>query len=66
MYRGNGDIGCIEVKACRLGAPLEVRCELICSVEERKFMVVSPEEVRWITEYPTIYEVDSNTVWEVF
>ena len=45
---------------------LKVVCNLICSLNVKGYIEVSPEEIQWLTEDTDItYIVKSNTDWEI-
>lgn len=45
---------------------LEVVCSLICSLNVKGYIEVSPEEIQWLTEDSDItYLVKSNTDWRI-
>lgn len=45
---------------------LKVACSLICSLNVKGYIEVSPEEIQWLTKDSDItYIVKSNTDWEI-
>ena len=45
---------------------LRVACSLICSLNVKGYIEVSPKEIQWLTEDSDItYIVKSNTDWEI-
>lgn len=45
---------------------LKVVCSLICSLNVKRYIEVSPEEIQWLTEDTDItYIVKSNIDWEI-
>lgn len=57
----------LAVSVSRLASEgLKVRCGLVCSVAEVRYLNVSPEEVQWITDdIGVFYNIESNTDWIV-
>ena len=45
---------------------LNAHVSIVCSLEDVKYLRVSPEEIQWITpEYGVAYTVESDTEWIV-
>ena len=43
---------------------LKVRTSIVCSIGNKRYLNVSPDEIQWITpDCGVIYTVESNTKW---
>ena len=52
----------------RADAPLAIASSLVCRVETDRYLIVTPEEVVWLTEdngWSAIYDVTSNVTWDI-
>lgn len=57
--------GLSAVSAGRKDA-LNISVSLVCSTNDDYYLRVSPTETQWVTEWETaLYDVQSNTQWEV-
>ena len=58
--------GCLNVTAKLVKVPsINVTCSVICSIAG-SYLMVTPKVPQWITEYnPAVYDVESNTRWQV-
>ena len=56
--------GCPSVAASRKGNGLVVNCSLVCSVGVSLYLEVTPE-VLWLVDDEGIFNVESNTEWQV-
>ena len=62
----NNTFGLIPVLTDLYENHLKVVCNLICSLNVKGYIEVSPEEIQWLTEDTDItYIVKSNIDWEI-
>lgn len=56
----------LDVNITSITNPMKVVCSLICSLNVKGYIEVSPEEIQWLTEDTDItYIVKSNIDWEI-
>lgn len=60
-------MGCLTVKARRIGSGLQVSCGMVCSVNKAKILKVEPKHIFLMTANNYMEEVCviSNVEWKV-
>lgn len=54
----------LYVVITNISKDLKVRTSIVCSIGNRQYLNVSPDEIQWITpDCGVIYTVESNTKW---
>lgn len=51
---------------CAVSSPLRLQAAVVCAINERAYLIVSPEETQWLAPWGELdYQVTSNTDWSV-
>ncbi len=57
----------VQVFTCKKNEPVKITCTLVCSIPNSSYLIVTPKEVQWISEYvPVEYLIKSNTDWIIY
>lgn len=56
-----------SLSVAKKNKPVKIACTLVCSIPNNSYLIVTPKELQWISEYnPVEYLIKSNTSWVIY